>query len=58
MRVEHEDNANQMGMDAGQNMSGSRQLYHHMPFFYSDLFDLGYEAVGDFKKTMRSSAIG
>src|SRR5690349_22653411 len=21
--------------------------YHHQPFFYSDLFDLGYEAVGD-----------
>jgi hypothetical protein len=21
--------------------------YHHLPFFYSDLFELGYEAVGD-----------
>lgn len=50
MRVEHEDNANNMGMMAGQNMSGSRHPYHHIPFFYSDLFDLGYEAVGDFNK--------
>ena len=50
MRVEHEDNANKMGMIAGQNMTGSHQPYHHIPFFYSDLFDLGYEAVGDFNK--------
>jgi hypothetical protein len=21
--------------------------YNHLPFFYSDLFDLGYEAVGE-----------
>jgi hypothetical protein len=21
--------------------------YHHLPFFYSDLFELGYEAVGE-----------
>ena len=50
LRVEHEDNANTMGMHAGQNMSGESQKYDHFPFFYSDLFDLGYEAVGDFDK--------
>ncbi len=49
-RVEHEDNANQMGMTAGLNMSGSQTPYTHFPFFYSDLFDLGYEAVGEFNK--------
>ena len=46
MRVEHEDNANVMGETAGQNMAGDSVLYHHLPFFYSDMFDLGYEAVG------------
>jgi 3-phenylpropionate/trans-cinnamate dioxygenase ferredoxin reductase component len=47
MRVEHEDNANTMGKMAGQNMAGQAVPYHHLPFFYSDLFDLGYEAVGN-----------
>lgn len=45
-RVEHEDNANTMGRAAGRNMAGASERYDHLPFFYSDLFDLGYEAVG------------
>jgi 3-phenylpropionate/trans-cinnamate dioxygenase ferredoxin reductase component len=28
-------------------MAGRAESYDHLPFFYSDLFDLGYEAVGD-----------
>jgi hypothetical protein len=36
-----------MGQAAGRNMAGRSDPYHHLPFFYSDLFDLGYEAVGD-----------
>ncbi len=47
LRVEHEDNANTMGETAGRNMAGARRRYDHLPFFYSDLFDLGYEAVGE-----------
>ena len=27
-------------------MAGDTAPYTHLPFFYSDLFDLGYEAVG------------
>jgi 3-phenylpropionate/trans-cinnamate dioxygenase ferredoxin reductase component len=46
MRVEHEDNAVSMGRQAGRNMAGADEPYHHLPYFYSDLFDLGYEAVG------------
>jgi NADPH-dependent 2,4-dienoyl-CoA reductase/sulfur reductase-like enzyme len=46
MRVEHEDNANRMGREAGRAMAGADVAYRHLPFFYSDLFDLGYEAVG------------
>ncbi len=46
IRVEHEDNAIQMGKVAGMNMAGGRVEYDHLPMFYSDLFDIGYEAVG------------
>ena len=27
-------------------MAGREEPYRHLPFFYSDLFDYGYEAVG------------
>jgi 3-phenylpropionate/trans-cinnamate dioxygenase ferredoxin reductase component len=47
MRVEHEDNANTMGKIAGQNMAGKPVPYDHLPFYYSDMFELGYEAVGE-----------
>ncbi len=46
IRVEHSDNAKAMGKQAGRNMAGANERYDYLPFFYSDLFDLGYEAVG------------
>jgi 3-phenylpropionate/trans-cinnamate dioxygenase ferredoxin reductase component len=46
LRIEHEDHANMHGRAVGANMAGAGTPYHHLPFFYSDLFDLGYEAVG------------
>lgn len=46
LRVEHEDHANTHGRQVGRNMAGAKEPYHHLPFFYSDLFELGYEAVG------------
>jgi len=46
-RVEHEDHANTHGRVVGANMAGAGKPYDHLPFFYSDLFELGYEAVGD-----------
>jgi NADPH-dependent 2,4-dienoyl-CoA reductase/sulfur reductase-like enzyme len=51
-RVEHVNNAERMGSIAGQNMVRSRtgsdepRDYDYTPFFWSDLFDYGYEAVG------------
>jgi NADPH-dependent 2,4-dienoyl-CoA reductase/sulfur reductase-like enzyme len=45
-RVEHENAAISMGGHAGRAMTGSSEPYTLMPYFYSDLFDLGYEAVG------------
>jgi 3-phenylpropionate/trans-cinnamate dioxygenase ferredoxin reductase subunit len=47
IRKEHEDNANKMGEFAGRNMAGHSEPYHYLPFFYSDIFELGYEAVGE-----------
>ncbi|HZT84987.1 MAG TPA: FAD/NAD(P)-binding oxidoreductase [Gaiellaceae bacterium] len=46
LRIEHEDHANSHGRAVGANMAGADTPYDHLPFFYSDLFDLGYEAVG------------
>ncbi|TAL85639.1 MAG: NAD(P)/FAD-dependent oxidoreductase [Rhodanobacter sp.] len=46
LRVEHEDAAVGMGRLAGRAMAGQAEDYTTLPFFYSDLFDLGYEAVG------------
>lgn len=45
-RVEHADAARAMGRIAGRNMAGAAEPYHYLPMFYSDLFDIGYEAVG------------
>jgi 3-phenylpropionate/trans-cinnamate dioxygenase ferredoxin reductase subunit len=47
MRVEHEDSANSMGRQAGRNMGGAAESYDHLSYFFSDLFELGYEAVGE-----------
>jgi len=56
VRVEHEDNALQMGKVAGRNMAGAGESYTHVPFFYSDLFELGYEAVGDLNSRLETVA--
>jgi len=56
MRVEHADNANSMGRAAGLNMAGRETAYRHQPFFYSDLFDLGYEAVGELNPALETYA--
>jgi 3-phenylpropionate/trans-cinnamate dioxygenase ferredoxin reductase subunit len=47
LRIEHEDNANTMGKHAGRNMVGANEPYTHLSYFFSDLFELGYEAVGE-----------
>jgi 3-phenylpropionate/trans-cinnamate dioxygenase ferredoxin reductase subunit len=47
LRVEHEDHAKSHGRQVGANMAGAGERYDHLPFFYSDLFDVGYEAVGE-----------
>ncbi|MCX5795612.1 MAG: FAD-dependent oxidoreductase [Elusimicrobia bacterium] len=47
LRMEHWDNARSQGVCAGRNMAGGRESFGYLPYFFSDLFDFGYEAVGD-----------
>ncbi len=54
VRVEHEDNAIRMGKLAGRNMAGASEIYAHVPMFYSDLFELGYEAVGEMSSKLET----
>jgi NADPH-dependent 2,4-dienoyl-CoA reductase/sulfur reductase-like enzyme len=56
LRSEHEDNANTMGKQAGRNMAGANESYHHLSYFYSDLFELGYEAVGELDPRLETFA--
>jgi NADPH-dependent 2,4-dienoyl-CoA reductase/sulfur reductase-like enzyme len=47
-RVEHEMNAIEMGKAAGRAMTGDPEVsFSYTPLFYSDIFDQGFEAVGD-----------
>jgi NADPH-dependent 2,4-dienoyl-CoA reductase/sulfur reductase-like enzyme len=55
-RVEHEDHANSHGKAVGANMAGANEPYDHLPFFYSDLFELGYEAVGELDSRLETVA--
>jgi 3-phenylpropionate/trans-cinnamate dioxygenase ferredoxin reductase component len=52
-RLEHWDNARGQGKAAGRNMAGAHEAYAYLPYFFSDLFDLGYEAVGDVDPRMQ-----
>ena len=56
LRVEHEDNVNAMGRAAGRNMAGEPGEYTHLQFFYSDMFELGYEAVGELDSRLETVA--
>ena len=47
MRVEHWDNAVEQGRVAMRNMMGKIQPFIHVPYFFSDVFDLSYEFWGD-----------
>jgi NADPH-dependent 2,4-dienoyl-CoA reductase/sulfur reductase-like enzyme len=54
LRVEHEDHAKSHGLRVGANMTGALEPYDHVPFFYSDLFDFGYEAVGELDSRLQT----
>jgi NAD(P)H-nitrite reductase large subunit len=46
VRLEHWNNALSQGKWAGRNMAGAAEPFTYLPYFFSDLFDFGYEAVG------------
>jgi len=56
-RVEHVDNANEMGAAAGRILAGSDETYDHTPYFYSDLFDAWYEAVGTLDASLETVVV-
>jgi NADPH-dependent 2,4-dienoyl-CoA reductase/sulfur reductase-like enzyme len=55
-RIEHWDNARAQGKHAGRNMAGAQEPFTYMPFFFSDLFDFGYEAVGEIDSRLTTFA--
>ena len=46
-RIEHWDNSRAQGIAAGRNMAGAKEPFTYMPFFFTDLFEFNYEAVGE-----------
>jgi NADPH-dependent 2,4-dienoyl-CoA reductase/sulfur reductase-like enzyme len=46
-RVEHWDNAVTQAQHWAHTVMGERTPYHHVPYFFSDVFDLSYEFWGD-----------
>jgi len=55
-RIEHWDNAISQGKHAGRNMAGANEPFTDLPFFFSDLFEFGYEAVGDVNSRLETFA--
>nr|WP_296775090.1 FAD-dependent oxidoreductase [Rhodococcus sp. (in: high G+C Gram-positive bacteria)] len=53
-RIEHVDNANEMGKAVGRIMAGGTDPYTYTPYFYSDVFDDGYQAVGTVSTSLRT----
>jgi len=54
MRLEHWDNALQQGRHAGRAMAGASESFTAMPYFFSDLFEFGFEAVGDVNASLET----
>jgi NADPH-dependent 2,4-dienoyl-CoA reductase/sulfur reductase-like enzyme len=46
-RVEHWDNAVSQGQHCARVLMGERTPFRHVPYFFSDVFDLSYEYWGD-----------
>ncbi len=46
-RVEHWDNAVSQGQQVARTLLGRREAFVHVPYFFSDVFDLSYEFWGD-----------
>ena len=56
MRLEHWDCALSQGKQAGRNMAGAEEPFSYMPYFFSDHFEFGYEAVGEVNSELATFA--
>ena len=56
IRLEHWNNAQSQGKHAGENMVGANMPFEYLPYFYSDLFDLGFEAIGELDSRLTTYA--
>lgn len=56
MRIEHWDNALNQGKAAGRNMAGAHEPFTYQPYFFSDLFEFGYEATGEVNTKLETFA--
>ena len=57
-RVEHWDNAVSQGQHWARVVSGEREAFVHVPYFFSDVFDLSYELWGDAEGATQTVARG
>lgn len=55
-RIEHWDNSLNQGLWAGRNMAGAQTPFTYQPYFFSDLFEFGYEATGDVSTRLETFA--
>jgi NADPH-dependent 2,4-dienoyl-CoA reductase/sulfur reductase-like enzyme len=46
-RADHWDNAVEQGKHVARQLTGEREPFIHVPYFFSDVFDLSYEYWGD-----------
>ncbi|MEO8331871.1 MAG: FAD-dependent oxidoreductase [Gallionella sp.] len=56
MRIEHWDHALNQGKWAGRNMAGAHEPFIYQPYFFSDLFEFGYEATGEVDSRLETFA--
>ncbi len=54
LRVEHYDVALQHGRVAGANMTGQRQAYEELPYFFSTMGEINLNVVGDMSRREHS----
>jgi NADPH-dependent 2,4-dienoyl-CoA reductase/sulfur reductase-like enzyme len=57
-RVEHWDNAVKQGPHAARAMTGLREPFRNVPYFFSDIFDLSWEFWGDTSDAGRTETRG
>jgi NADPH-dependent 2,4-dienoyl-CoA reductase/sulfur reductase-like enzyme len=57
-RVEHWDNAVSQGQHVARILLGDRKPFVHVPYFFSDVFDLSYEFWGDTTGAIRTNYRG